>query len=82
MKRIFSWTSLWTILEITDSRFTKLPEKYHVRAGARIMYDRLYGMLSKNAVLTSDVADAKSCDHEWESVAAVKCEHCGLIIED
>lgn len=39
-----SWEE--AISGITDSRFIELPDKQHVRAGARIMYDRLYGMLS------------------------------------
>lgn len=38
---------------ITDSRFTKLPDKNIVRSGARIMYDRLYAMLVDSAILTS-----------------------------
>lgn len=25
---------------------------------------------------------SKNCNHEWESVSAVKCEKCGMIIED
>ena len=41
------------ISEIEDSRFTELPDKYHVRAGARIMYDRLYIMFHDAAILTS-----------------------------
>ena len=59
------------ISEIEDSRFTELPDKYHVRAGARIMYDRLYIMFHDAAVLTS------KCSGQEKSVIAT-CSKCGL----
>ena len=36
-----------------------------------------------NAALQQHVKNSSTiCDHEWEPVAAVKCELCGMIIED
>ena len=38
------------------------------------------------AVVTMSVepydTDVQECEHDWEPTPAVKCEHCGMLIED
>ena len=47
-------------------------------------FDGFHGWTLKGRLTTNgNTAEKKEpCEHDFESVAAVKCEHCGMIIED